>query len=77
MDHNIDNKNNIIKYIIFCILIIGGMILLLNGINDTIGSSKNINYSSFISKLKDNHISVIDVDVRNITGKTNEGERYV
>ncbi|AJI51744.1 ATP-dependent zinc metalloprotease FtsH [Francisella tularensis subsp. holarctica] len=66
-----------IKNIIFWILIIGGMLLLFNGINDTNGSSKNINYSTFISKLKDNQISVIDVDGRTITGKTNEGESFV
>ncbi|MWY04916.1 ATP-dependent zinc metalloprotease FtsH [Francisella tularensis] len=66
-----------IKNIIFLILIIGGMLLLFNGINDTNGSSKNINYSTFISKLKDNQISVIDVDGRTITGKTNEGESFV
>ncbi|WP_071514605.1 ATP-dependent zinc metalloprotease FtsH [Francisella sp. TX07-6608] len=77
MAQNNDNKNNMIKNIIFWILIIGGMLLLFNGINDTNGSSKNINYSTFISKLKDNQISVIDVDGRTITGKTNEGESFV
>ncbi|MDE4940873.1 ATP-dependent metallopeptidase FtsH/Yme1/Tma family protein, partial [Francisella tularensis subsp. holarctica] len=50
---------------------------LFNGLNDTNGSSKNINYSTFISKLKDNQMSVIDVDGRTITGKTNEGESFV
>ncbi|MFV9972801.1 MAG: ATP-dependent zinc metalloprotease FtsH [Francisella endosymbiont of Hyalomma asiaticum] len=77
MAQNNDNKNNMIKNIIFWILIIGGMLLLFNGINDTNGSSKNINYSTFISKLKDNQISVVDVDGRTITGKTNEGETFV
>lgn len=77
MAQNNDNKNNMIKNIIFWILIIGGMLLLFNGVNDTNGSSKNINYSTFISKLKDNQISVIDVDGRTITGKTNEGETFV
>ncbi|MDE5004775.1 ATP-dependent metallopeptidase FtsH/Yme1/Tma family protein, partial [Francisella tularensis subsp. holarctica] len=74
MAQNNDNKNNMIKNIIFCILIIGGMLLLFNGINDTNGSSKNINYSTFISKLNDNQIRVIDVDGITITGKNNEGE---
>ncbi|ALB01694.1 ATP-dependent metalloprotease [Francisella persica ATCC VR-331] len=77
MAQNNDNKNNMIKNIIFWVLIIGGMLLLFNGINDTNGSSKNINYSTFISKLKGNQISVVDVDGRTITGKTNEGETFV
>ncbi|MDE5009027.1 ATP-dependent metallopeptidase FtsH/Yme1/Tma family protein, partial [Francisella tularensis] len=50
---------------------------LVTGNTDTNGSSKNKNYSTFISKLKDNQISDIDVDGRTITGKTKEGESFV
>lgn len=77
MAQNNDNKNNMLKNIIFWILIIGGMLLLFNGINDTNSSSKSINYSSFVTKLKDNKISVVDVDGRTITGKTEDGESFV
>lgn len=77
MAQNNDNKNNMIKNIIFWVLIIGGMLLLFNGINDTNSSSNNLNYSSFVSKLKDNQISSVDVDGRTIKGKTTSGESFV
>ena len=53
------------------------MLLLFNGINDTNRASKSINYSTFVSKLKDNQISSVDVDGRTITGKTSEGDSFV
>ena len=72
-----DNKNNMMKNIVFWILIIGGMLLLFNGINDTNQTSKSMDYSAFVSKLKDNGISSVDVDGRTIKGKTNTGEDFI
>ncbi|WP_191092605.1 ATP-dependent zinc metalloprotease FtsH [Francisella sp. SYW-9] len=72
-----DNKNNMIKNIIFWVLIIGGMLLLFNGINDTSSSSNSLDYSAFVSKLKDNQISSVDVDGRTIKGKTTSGQSFV
>ncbi|MBK2085106.1 MULTISPECIES: ATP-dependent zinc metalloprotease FtsH [Francisella] len=72
-----DNKNNMMKNIVFWILIIGGMLLLFNGVNESTNSSKSINYSTFVSKLKDNGITSVDVDGRTITGKTSSGEDFV
>ena len=72
-----DNKNNMMKNIVFWILIIGGMLLLFNGINDTNQTSKSIDYSAFVTKLKDNGISSVDVDGRTIKGKTSSGEDFV
>ncbi|ASG69025.1 ATP-dependent metalloprotease [Francisella halioticida] len=66
-----------LKNIIFWVLIIGGMLLLFNGINDTRSSSNSLDYSSFVSKLKDNQISSVDVDGRTIKGKTTSGESFV
>ncbi|WP_084593833.1 ATP-dependent zinc metalloprotease FtsH [Allofrancisella guangzhouensis] len=77
MAQNNDNKNNMLKNIIFWVLIIGGMLLLFNGINDTNTSSRNLDYSTFVSKLKDNQISSVDVDGRTISGKTSSGEGFV
>ncbi|WP_169709719.1 ATP-dependent zinc metalloprotease FtsH [Francisella halioticida] len=77
MAQNNDNKNNMLKNIIFWVLIIGGMLLLFNGINDTRSSSNSLDYSSFVSKLKDNQISSVDVDGRTIKGKTTSGESFV
>ncbi|WP_406808540.1 ATP-dependent metallopeptidase FtsH/Yme1/Tma family protein [Francisella tularensis] len=57
--------------IIFWNLIISRLIICLNCINYTNGSSININYLSFITKLKNNQISVIEVDDRTIKCKTN------
>ena len=70
-------NNNMVKNIVFWILIIGGMLLLFNGINDTNQTSKSMDYSSFVSKLKDNSISSIDVDGRTIKGKTSSGEDFI
>ncbi len=72
-----NNKNNMMKNIVFWILIIGGMLLLFNGVNDTSQNSKSINYSTFVSKLKDKGISSVDVDGRTIKGKTSTGEDFV
>ncbi|MFT5950023.1 MAG: cell division protease FtsH [Francisella sp.] len=72
-----NNKNNMMKNIVFWILIIGGMLLLFNGINDTNQTSKSMDYSAFVSKLKDNGISSVDVDGRTIKGKTSSGEDFV
>ncbi|MED7819586.1 MULTISPECIES: ATP-dependent zinc metalloprotease FtsH [unclassified Francisella] len=77
MAQNNGNKNNMIKNIIFWVLIIGGMLLLFNGINDTNSSSNSLDYSTFVSKLKDNQISSVDVDGRTIKGKTTSGESFV
>ncbi|BCD90439.1 ATP-dependent zinc metalloprotease FtsH [Francisella halioticida] len=77
MAQNNDNKINMLKNIIFWVLIIGGMLLLFNGINDTRSSSNSLDYSSFVSKLKDNQISSVDVDGRTIKGKTTSGESFV
>ncbi len=65
------------KNIVFWILIIGGMLLMFNGINDTNQYSKSINYSTFVSKLKDNGITSVDVDGRTIKGKTSTGEDFI
>ena len=78
MSSNNNNKNNMIKNVIFWFFIIGGMLILFNGIdtNNINNSSKNMNYSTFVSQLKDNQISKVNVNGRILTGITTSGEKF-
>ena len=78
MSGNNNNKNNMIKNVIFWVFIIGGMLILFNGIdtNNINNSSKNMNYSTFVSQLKDNQISKVNVNGRILTGITTSGEKF-
>ena len=76
-EKNNNKNNNLIKNIVFWVLIIGGMLILFNGINETNTASKSLNYSSFVSKLKSNDISSVSVDGRTISGKTTNGQDFI
>ena len=72
-----NNKNNVIKNIIFWILIIGGMLLLFDGINNNSKVSNSMDYSTFVTQLKNNQIKSVDIDGRVISGQTNNGNAFV
>jgi len=73
-----DKKNNpMMKNIIFWVLIVGVMMMVFNTLNSKEDTSKNMPYSSFVSKLKDNGVDKVNIDGRTISGKTNAGSEFV